>query len=239
MKVVIAVAGRGTRFKELTDEIPKALIPVNGHPYLYYIIKNCLAADFSEIILITGYKAEKIEDFLKENNFTDKVKTVNQFEVLGEEKYGTACLVEAAEKEIGQEDFVLFYGDGLFSTQDLKNIQFQDNYNYIAGLKHEHPEAFGVLLKDDQDVLLDVVEKPQEFISDLISVGLHKFTPEIFAEVKKVEKSSRGEYELTDAVSALAKQKKVKVFTLKDYWIDLGRPEDMEPVIKAIKDNNL
>ena len=56
---------------------------------------------------------------------------------------------------------------------------------------------------------------------------MYKFTPEIFDKIFQIEKSSRGEYEITDAISLLAKEKKVKVKKLNDFWMDFGRPEDI------------
>ena len=94
-------------------------------------------------------------------------------------------------------------------------------------MRHDEPQRFGVLFEEN-GVLKKIVEKPQEFIGDMINVGLYKFTPKIFEAVRKIDVSSRGEYELTDAVSLLAQEGKVKVIQVSDYWMDFGRPEDVE-----------
>ena len=80
------------------------------------------------------------------------------------------------------------------------------------------------------------MEKPKEFVGNLINTAMYKFTPEIFAALRQIELSLRGEYELTDAISILATQKKVKVKMIQDYWLDFGKPEDIERVAKFLQE---
>ncbi|MFA7150648.1 MAG: sugar phosphate nucleotidyltransferase, partial [Candidatus Paceibacterota bacterium] len=88
-KVVIAAAGKGTRMLHLTRNKSKHLIKVNKKPFLSYLLDNLLEAGYRDFILVVGYKEESIREFLKEYNY--KAKVVNQFEILGEKEYGTAC----------------------------------------------------------------------------------------------------------------------------------------------------
>ena len=69
----------------------------------------------------------------------------------------------------------------------------------------------------------------------MINTGLYKLTPEIFDALGKIKLSKRGEYELTDALTILAEKGKVKVLSLKDYWLDLGGIEDIKKVEKFLK----
>lgn len=231
-RAVIAAAGRGTRMGELTKDKPKHLILVNGKPFLYYVIKNIQEAGYKNVIIVAGYFADMIRKFTAE--YFPDARVVDQFAILGEEKYGTAATVECAKDAIGQHPFVMIYGDNLYSPRDLKSMQIDDAYNYVAGLKHDHPEKYGVLVTKG-DMLERIVEKPQEFVSDIINVGLYKFMPEIFDACDKVVPSPRGEYELTDAISMLAKEGKVKVVKLQDYWKDFGRPEDITKMEEFLK----
>jgi len=66
---------------------------------------------------------------------------------------------------------------------------------------------------------------------------LYKFTPSIFKKLPQIEKSSRGEYELTDAIDLLAKEKRVKIKEIEDYWLDFGKPEDVETISNFLKHN--
>ena len=90
---------------------------------------------------------------------------------------------------------------------------------------------------EENDFLKEIKEKPKNFCGNLINTGLYKFTPEIFETLEKIELSPRGEYELTDAITVLAKKQKVKIMKLKNFWKDLGCSSDIEPLGKFIKEN--
>ncbi len=245
-KIVIAAAGEGTRMRPLTAEKPKHLIDVRGRPFLGYVFDNILKAGFEELILVVGYKAEKFYEFLRnysppEETEGYEVKTVNQFEILGKAegkgkngKYGTACPLICVKDIIGEENFVMVFGDNLYSVEDLKSFKINDDLNYVGGLEHKHPEKYGVLLSDD-GFLRKIIEKPKNPTTNLITTGLYKFTPEVFEKISEIEKSSRGEYEITDVVTLLAEEKKVKIKKLQDYWLDFGNPRDIKKVTYFLK----
>ena len=117
-------------------------------------------------------------------------------------------------------------------------MNIDDEFCYIAGLKHDHPEKYGVLIEDGDDFLEKIIEKPKEFVGDLVNTSLYKFTPDIFEKVFQIEKSPRGEYEITDAISLLAKEKKVKIKKIDNFWMDFGRPEDVEKLSKFLENGN-
>ncbi len=229
-KVVIPAAGKGTRMLELAKDRPKHLIDVLDKPFIYYVLKNLQAAGFSEMILVIGNHADKMREFAagagKEFNLT----LVDQFETMGTAKYGTAIPVLAAQAAVGNEPFICIYGDNLYSQRDLQAMhEMNDEFNYVSLLHVPNPERYGVPIMNGE-MVVDFVEKPKEFISNWVSIGCYKFTPEIFSEAAKVGKSPRGEYELTDAVATLAKQGKVKGRKMLDYWLDFGNPDDIKKV---------
>ncbi|RJQ33774.1 hypothetical protein C4566_02920 [Candidatus Parcubacteria bacterium] len=229
-KALISAAGRGTRMLDLAKDRPKHLIETNGKPFLYYLLANLKEAGFEDIIMVVGYKKEFMEDFLDKYKNLFNIKLVNQFDILGEQKYGTACPVECVKDILAGESFLSVYGDNLYSVEDLKNFNIDDNYSYIAGLPHEQPQNYGVLSVDKKGFLKQIVEKPKEPVGNLINTGLYKFTPEVFDYLDKIELSPRGEYELTDVINLLAKQGKVKALDLKGVWLDFGKPDDIKKV---------
>ena len=246
-KVVISAAGQGTRMLDLSKDKSKHLIEVEKRPFLAYLLDNILRAGYAEIILVAGYREDMIKEFLKkyiatlENHRFDDldfdIKIVNQFDILGskEKEYGTACPIKCVKNLIKNENFISLCGDNFYTMEDLKLMNIDDNFNYVAGIANGHPEKFGVLIEDGEDFLDKIVEKPKEFVGNLINTSLYKFTPEIFVKIFQIEKSSRGEYEITDAISLLAKEKKVKVKKLNDFWMDFGRPEDIEKLSKFLE----
>jgi len=238
-KIVIPAAGKGTRMLDLAKDRPKHLITVLEKPFLYYVLSNIQKAGFEEIILVVGHGAEQMEEFTQTDGKEFSLTLVNQFDEMGTDKYGTAMPVLAAQKVVGGDQFVCIYGDNLYSVRDLSAMRnLHDEYDYLSLLQVEHPEKYGVPVLDG-DRVVKIVEKPKEYISDWASIGCYKFTSEIFAACAAVEESERGEYELTDAISERAKQGKVKARKMLDYWLDFGKPEDVETVARFVETGQL
>lgn len=235
-KVVIAAAGEGTRMLHLTTNKCKHLIRVKKRPFLAYLLDNLFLAGYRDLILVVGYKEELIEKFLKRYKPPLKslrpsqysIRMISQYAILGpkDKIYGTACPLMVAEKMVGKSSFIYLCGDNLYSVNDLKAIQNGGKYSYVAGVYRKNPEKYGVLVEED-DLLKEVVEKPKKFVSNLVNSGLYKFTNDVFNELKKIEKSPRGEYEITDVINLLAKKKKVKIKKIRDFWMDFGNPADI------------
>src|SRR3989344_41803 len=231
-KEAISAPGRGTRMLELSEDKPKMLIEINGRPFLAYLLDNILEAGYTEIMMVMGYKEEMMKEFLKNYKYEGKkyaIDTVNQFEVLGpkEKEYGTACPLKCVKDWTAGENFISLVGDNMYSARDLEAMDVDDEYNYVGGLKHEAPERFGVLIGEGE-LLKEIIEKPKEFVGNLINTSLYKFTPAMFEKLPLIGRSPRGEYEITDVISLLAKDGRVKVKILQDNWMDFGRPEDIE-----------
>jgi NDP-sugar pyrophosphorylase family protein len=244
-KVVIAAAGQGTRMLELSNNKSKHLICVQDKPFLAYLMDQLAEAGYADMVLVVGFKKELMFDFVgkylaEQKNKNIKIQVVDQYEILGpkEKEYGTACPIKCVKDITKNENFVYVYGDNLFSVEDLKSMNIDDEFCYIAGLKQEHPEKYGVLIEDGDDFLEKIIEKPIKFVGDLINAGLYKFTPEVFEKISKISKSSRGEYEVTDVISLLAAEKRVKIKKIRDYWHDFGNPEDVEKLSKFLKDGS-
>jgi len=236
-KVVIAAAGQGTRMKHLSRNKSKHLICVKQKPFLYYLFTNLLKAGYKDIILVCGFGCDLMADFLKQYGF--KATLVNQFEILGpkEKEYGTLCPLKCVRNFIGNDNFLAVYGDNMFSVKDLKAMNNNDNYNYVAArIEKEHPEKYGVLIEKN-GLLEKIIEKPKEYVGNFVNTGLYKFTPEVFSTIPKIKLSERGEYELTDAITLLAKQGKVKLNTIKDYWLDFGNPGDVIKMDKFLNEH--
>lgn len=235
---VILAAGKGTRMKELSHNQPKHIIPVVHKPFLFYLLDNLQAAGFKRLIVVVGYQKEAMLNRLA--GWTRlPLEIVDQYEKVASGHYGTLCPVEAVADQVRGESFVVVSGDNLYSAADLKSLRAQDDFNYIAGLSHSHPERYGVLVQGADNFLQKIVEKPKEFVGNLINTGLYTFTPEIFTVMPDVKLSTRGEYELTDAVTLLASLHRVKIKKLSDYWLDFTKPDDIKMVEEFINSGKL
>jgi dTDP-glucose pyrophosphorylase len=229
MKVVVMAAGKGLRMLPITETIPKVLIEINGKPFLYYVLKSLQKAGYNEFGLIVGYRKDMVAKFLMKQGI--EAELIEQ-----KEQLGTAHAIKQAKRFVGKENFIALGGDNIWSINDLARMNIKDNLNYIAGYKVNNPEKYGVLVVEN-DNLVRIHEKPKEFVGNFINTGLYKFTPEIFDAIGKIGLSQRGEYELTDAISLLAKEGKVKVIKIQDFWKDLGKLDDIPGVEKFMKEH--
>ncbi len=240
-KVVIFAAGRGTRMQALAKTRPKHLIEVFGKPFLYYLLTNLKAVGFQEVIMVTGYLSHQFDDFFAV--YRDEFPifcTVNQFAMMGEDKYGTLIPLQAVKSVVDNEPFVVVMGDNLYALDDLRAFaNTEDDFNYIGGLKVDHPEQYGTLVPSKGDLLMRIDEKIEQPVSDIINAGIYKFNPDIYSVGDKIKPAKNGEYQITDAISLLAKENKVKIKLLQNYWLDFGRPEDISKVEQFISTHDL
>ena len=228
MKAVVLAAGKGTRLLPLTEKIPKVLVGVNGKPFLYYVLRNLQKAGFDEICLVVGYMKEKVREFLKEYGFTAVL-------VEQQEQLGTGHAIALAKKFVGKDPFLVYYGDSLFSVEDLRRLAIEDGMIYMVGKEVNDWKKYGVLVEKD-GFLQKKVEKPSSFVGNLAWAGICKATPLLFKKLVSAGVSPRGEIEVTDAINVLAKEKKVKVIKLQDYWLDLSSPEDIPKIEEFLKE---
>ena len=235
-KVVIAAAGQGTRMLHLTKGKSKHLIKVKKRPFLAYLLDNLFLAGYRDLILVVGYKEELIKEFLGKYKpplkslmkSQYKIRMVSQYEILGpkDKIYGTACPLMCVKNIIGKSHFLFVVGDNLYSAKDFRAMNVNGKYSYVAGYYHKKPERYGVLVTDN-GFLKKIIEKPKKYVGNIVNTGLYKFTPEIFKKLSKIHKSPRGEYEITDILNLLSREKKVKVKKIQDYWMDFGNPADV------------
>jgi bifunctional UDP-N-acetylglucosamine pyrophosphorylase/glucosamine-1-phosphate N-acetyltransferase len=240
-KVVIFAAGRGTRMAHLSKDRPKHLIDVFGKPFLYYLLTNLKSVGFQEVIIVTGYLSYQFDDFF--TTYKEEFPifcTVNQFAVMGEEKYGTLIPLQSVHSVVNNEPFVVVMGDNLYALDDLRAFAaINDDYQYIGGLKVDNPSEYGTLVTDEEDWLKRIDEKVSSPVSNIINAGIYKFTSDIYSVTDKVKPAKNGEYQITEAVSMLALEKKVKIKKIQQYWLDFGRPEDIKKIEKFIVTNDL
>jgi len=226
MKCAILAAGKGVRMLPLTKENPKPLIEVNGVPFLNYLIDEIKKAGFDDIAILIGYKGEKIKEWAKKEKM--KITFIEQ-----KEQKGTADAIKLLKNWSNSEDFAVVMGDNLYSSKDLKKLKRKDKYHYVSAIKGDS-RKFGELIVDG-DFLIRIREKSPDIITGLINTGAYKFKQEIFDVISSLKPSERGEYEITDALTALAEKKKVKVLTIEDFWVNFGSLEDIKTTEEFLK----
>ena len=225
-KAVLLAAGRGTRMRELTNELPKPMIAVRGKPVLQHIVEGLKGAGVCEFLIIVGYRADVVENFFGDGSrYNVTIQYTTQ-----EVQDGTGRVVELARNFVGESAFALGYGDILLDPANYKSlVDFPDTIEAIISVKRgEDVSKGGAVFLNDRMELVDLREKPKagEPTSPWYNAGLYAFRPSIFEFTAKLKPSPRGEYELTDAIRELAQSGKiVKALQLVGEWADVRDPE--------------
>ena len=225
-RAVVLAAGRGTRMRELTNDVPKPMIEVRGKPVLQHIVQGLRDAGVLKFLIIVGYHAEAVRNFFEDgrrHNIAIEYATQAV-------RDGTGRVVNLARNFTGESPFVLSYGDILISPVNYKRIvDLPDHMEAVITVtRAEDVSKGGAVFVNEQMELVDLREKPKpgEPTSPWYNAGLYAFRPSIFEFIEKLKPSPRGEYELTDAIRDLAHSgRKVRAIELTGEWADLRDPE--------------
>ena len=224
MKVVIPVAGEGTRLRPHTHTAPKVLLHVAGKPILGHILDEIAALKPEEVILVVGNMADKIRQYVSKN-YDFKASYINQ-----QERKGLGHAVSLARTHLDPDEPVLIIlGDTIFRApfQDILSAK-----ESLLGVKEvDDPRRFGVVeVKDGYVSRLE--EKPAWPASNLVIVGIYylrrpgllfECLDEIIARGVRV----KGEFQLTDALERMIERgEKMRLFPIDD-WFDCGKMETM------------
>ncbi|MFT5600714.1 MAG: glucose-1-phosphate thymidylyltransferase [Flavobacteriales bacterium] len=223
MKIIVPMAGRGSRLRPHTLTIPKPLIPVAGKPIVQRLVED--------ITKVCGEKVEEIAFII--GDFGDQVETdlKNIAASLGakgsiyhqEEALGTAHAILCAKDSL-EGKVVVAFADTLF-TADFTLDSDADGIIWVSQI--DDPSAFGVVNLDENDVITEFVEKPETFVSDLAIIGIYFFKDgaNLSRELQYLIDNKimdKGEYQLTNALENM-KNKNVKFKTGKVIeWLDCG-----------------
>jgi dTDP-glucose pyrophosphorylase len=222
MQAVILAAGRGTRLLPLTQDVPKALAPINDKPILEIILSQLKEVGVTDIIIIVHHLQEEIHNYCADSSFEMKITCVEQ-----KEMKGTADAVLQAEPYIHDDKFLCIAADSLFETELLHQLLKETSDGVITCKEVKDTKQWGIL-KVDGDKVLDMVEKPDDPPSNLANFSVYVFPKEIFAACKKVKLSKRGELEINDAIKMLINSGMYFTYIKCEHIIDIGTPEKLE-----------
>ena len=225
---------------ELTDETPKPMLSVEGRPILEHIISGLREVGVSEFCVITGWKAEVIEDYFGDG--TDLQVSIKYVCQLVQD--GTGKAPELAKEFVGDSSFLLTYGDILVKAgtyQQMLGRWAEGEFSGLVTVTGSEDVTKGGLFFFDQEFRLQhLVEKPSEDqlaelrVSGLLkpgepvwyNAGIYCFNPVIFEYTAQLSKSPRGEYELTDAIEAMLSEEHILAgLAIAGRWVDVRDPE--------------
>lgn len=223
MKIIIPVAGAGTRLRPHTYTQPKPLIPLAGKTIISFIIDSFIEQGQKDFIFIIGYLGEKIKNFV-----TNEYPEINADFITQEERGGTGHAVFLAKELVRpDEELFIIYGDTICDYPIADFINSAESI--IAVKKVDDPREFGVAEIDESGYIKHVVEKPMIPKSNMAMVGIYKINESrnffnlMHSAIDKLENTE--EYSLTAALEALITSNiKIKAHSVKS-WYDCGKKE--------------
>ncbi|WP_338760855.1 sugar phosphate nucleotidyltransferase [Bernardetia sp. ABR2-2B] len=226
MKIIIPMAGRGSRLRPHTLTVPKPLVPVVGKPIVERLVEDLARSSkekIEEIAFIIGDFGEEAEKELLKvaENAGSKGKIYHQDAPLG-----TAHAIMCAKESLSGNIIVAF-ADTLFKADFSINTE---NDGVIWVQKVADPSAYGVVQLDEHEVINNFVEKPKDFVSDLAIIGIYYFRDGEYlrSELQYVIDNNikdKGEYQLTTALENM-RQKGTKFRTGQvEEWLDCGNKD--------------
>lgn len=215
MQCVILAGGKGKRLRPLTNSIPKPLVPVAGKPLLDHIV-SVLPSEVEELIIVHGYRGQQIKDHCGSSYYGRPVTYVEQ-----KEQKGTGHALWLT-KDLVRGKFLYMFADDLHGADDIaRAVSYPRS---ILTLPTDKPERFGIVSHDDDGILLDIIEKPENPPSNLASTGVFVLDENIFAYPPTTE--TNGELVHVDMIREYAKLHPMQVVK-QNFWHPVGYPEDV------------
>jgi bifunctional UDP-N-acetylglucosamine pyrophosphorylase/glucosamine-1-phosphate N-acetyltransferase len=211
MDAIILAAGLGTRLRPHTLTTPKPLLPIRGRPILDWAL-GALPDTVDRVLVVVHYLAEQITAYLTSQKHFAHWQTVVQ-----EQPRGTGDALRSCRPFLRSDRFLVLNGDDLYGAADLAGLA-----GCPAGLlvhPVDEPRRFGIAFLKADGTLERLVEKPELDGTQLANTGAYVFPQEVFDI--EIGLSARGEYEITDYVSALAARRPVQVVQTR-FWLPIG-----------------
>jgi glucose-1-phosphate thymidylyltransferase len=227
MKVVMPLAGKGTRLRPHTHVTPKPLLKVGDKPVLAYILDELRELGVNEAVCITGHLKERVQEFMAAEYPDFKAVYVEQVE-----QRGTGDAIALAEPYV-QEDLLIIFVDTLFDA-DLTLVKRlpEDVAGIIWAKEVEDYQRFGVIVTDENGFMQKIIEKPKEPVSKLANIGLYyirdwKLLFEGIRHVMQTDPGVGGEYFLTDAFQYMVDHGGKLLVAPVEGWYDAGKPDTL------------
>lgn len=215
MQAIILAGGLGTRLRSVVQDLPKPMAPINGKPFLAFLLEYLKKQGIAEIILSVSHKHELIQGYFKDEFHGVKIHYNIEKELLG-----TGGAIKDALKFVKNEAYVL-NGDTLFDI-DLKKLVLSNNKICIALKQMQNFDRYGTVNVDEQGFVTSFEEKVFKK-QGLINGGVYLIKKDIFNEFNLEEKFSFEEF-----LQKNYKSLKMQTRIFDDYFIDIGMPEDYQ-----------
>ena len=253
-KAIIPAAGLGTRMLPISYAVPKEMLPIVDLPAVYHLVEEAVASGIKDILIVTNRDKEAMENFFDlspeymstlrakgKNEEADKLARIanmaNVYFLRQKEAKGLGHAVGRARSFVGNEPFVVLYGDDIIFSKTPVCRQLMDVYEKysraVVGVKPVTPEQIRKYCSLKVDAIpgeenvyycTDMIEKPKpgEEFSNLSILGRVLLTPDVFDIIDALPTGAGGEYQLTDAMAILARENGVSALEFEGDRYDMG-----------------
>ncbi len=221
-EAIILAGGLGTRLRSVIPDLPKCMAPVNGQPFLYYVVSHLQKEGITDFVFSLGYKSESIIDYIE--NHSEKLAINNYQFSIEQEPLGTGGAIQLAIENTSGENIIIVNGDTLFSidVSALSTFHLQHDADCTLCLKPmKNFDRYGVVVLN-RDHSINSFKEKQFYQSGLINGGVYalntaRFKKEPFPEKFSFEK---------DYLEKFVGKRKCYGIEQDKYFIDIGIPED-------------
>ena len=232
-KAVILLGGKGTRLSGLFPDLPKALVPVAGRPFLAWQLDWLFSRGFSTVLLAAGYMGDKIREWVRQQSFNDRVSVSIEPEPLG-----TGGALKYLAATIGKNLFLTLNGDSLLPKLDYQQMEETHRKSgalaTIAVTSIEDSGRYGAVLFDNKGKIIRFEEKKSSD-AGWINAGIYLFEPAVLSAINPNKNVSIE----NEVFPSLAAEGKLFVFQAKPPLLDMGTPEGLKNMEKSIQGHPL
>lgn len=237
MKGIILSGGTATRLFPLTATTSKQLLPVYDRQMIFYSLNTLIKAGIRDILIIvapdhSGQYLNLLGSIFK------KYKIHLYFEVQKVPR-GLAEAFILGEAFIDQDNVTMVLGDNIFEDDLSGSIKSFESGGHIFVKKVPDPERYGVVKFDESMKVIQIVEKPEEWISDYASAGLYIYDNRVVEAAKQVVPSDRGELEITSIHSHYLGLGELKVSIIQGEWLDAGTFDTLLEAGNIVKEKEI
>lgn len=221
-KSIILAGGKATRLYPITKVISKQLLPIYDRPAIAFPLQTLKDMGYVDILIINADEDQQKQfKILLENG--NKFGLNISYTVQDSPKGLVDAFIVGEEFIKDADEICLILGDNVI----IGNSPIQPQSNTIYTYKVKDPSAYGVVETDEDGNIIQIVEKPKEFISEDAVIGLYVFSREVVEMAKKVKPSARGELEIVDLIRLMNEKEGVGVEKLDGFWFDIGTHESL------------